>query len=54
MDCVVSVGVVLGQLWTDRYLYDGNWVSRGQQRINGTGTGAIEYCSVLVKQVLRM
>ena len=38
---------------TEGYLSDWNWVSREQRRIiRTTSTGAEEYCSVLIEQVM--
>ena len=46
MDYVESIGMVLGQLWTEGCLSDWDWVSREQRRIIRTGTGTEKYCCI--------
>ena len=46
VDCVVSIGLILGQNWTEGYQDVWYWVGIGLRRINKTSTGQVAYCYV--------
>ena len=52
VDCRVSVGLVLGHLWTATYQQDWYWASSFLKCICSTGTEAVLYCIVLIRLVL--